>query len=99
MSMRTKRLASGSRDTYHFVSSEREPLEILLVRHGESEGNAQERMQGSSDFPLTERGRTQARALAAWLGSQGLGLQATYASPLRRAWETAEILSANGAAP
>jgi len=74
-------------------------LEILLVRHGESEGNAQERMQGSSDFPLTERGRTQARALAAWLGSQGLGLQATYASPLRRAWETAEILSANGAAP
>ena len=56
-------------------------------------------MQGSSDFPLTERGRTQARALAAWLGAQGLGLQATYASPLRRAWETAEILSANGAAP
>jgi len=74
-------------------------LEILLVRHGESEGNAQERMQGRTDLPLTERGRRQARALAGWLKGQGLGFEATYASPLLRAWETAEILSGAGSVP
>jgi broad specificity phosphatase PhoE len=97
MSMRTKRLASGSRDTYHFVSSE--PLEILLVRHGESEGNAQDRMQGRSDFPLTEHGRGQARALGAWLRAQRLKFAASYASPLKRAWETAEILRSTAGVP
>ena len=74
-------------------------MEILLVRHGESEGNAQERMQGRTDLPLTERGRRQARALAGWLKGQGLGFEATYASPLLRAWETAEILSGAGSVP
>jgi broad specificity phosphatase PhoE len=67
-------------------------LEILLVRHGESVGNAQERMQGRSDFPLTEHGRAQARALGRWLRGRGLTFAAAYASPLRRAWETAEIV-------
>ncbi len=67
-------------------------MEILLVRHGESEGNAQERMQGRSDFPLTDYGRTQARRLGGWLRARGLAMAAAYVSPLRRAWETAEIL-------
>ena len=38
---------------YHFV----------FVRHGESVGNAEARWQGQSDYPLTETGRAQARAL------------------------------------
>ena len=66
-------------------------MEILLVRHGESEGNAQERMQGRSDFPLTEHGRSQARTFGRWLRGHGLSFAAAYVSPLRRAWETAEI--------
>jgi broad specificity phosphatase PhoE len=74
-------------------------LEILLVRHGESEGNAQERMQGRSDFPLTEHGRGQARKLAAWLGSLGLEWHALYASPLSRAWETALIVHGGAGGP
>jgi probable phosphoglycerate mutase len=56
-------------------------------------------MQGSTDLPLTERGRRQAQALAAWLRGRGLAFEATYASPLLRAWETAEILSGAGSVP
>ena len=35
-------------------------MEIMLLRHGESEGNAQGRMQGRRDFPLSALGRQQA---------------------------------------
>jgi broad specificity phosphatase PhoE len=68
-------------------------MDILLVRHGESEGNAQERMQGSSDFPLTERGREQARRLSGWLEAHAVVWDRLYASPLRRALGTAEVLT------
>jgi broad specificity phosphatase PhoE len=70
-------------------------MDILLVRHGESEGNAQERMQGHTDFPLTDRGREQARRLSAWLEAHGIAWELLYASPLKRAWATAEILGAD----
>ncbi len=71
------------------------------MRHGESEGNAQDRMQGRSDFPLTERGREQTRRLAGFLASHGLGWDRHYASPLLRAAQTAEVLagSTRGPAP
>jgi broad specificity phosphatase PhoE len=69
-------------------------MDILLVRHGESEGNAQERMQGSSDFPLTARGREQAERLSAWLQTQAIDWDHLYASPLSRAFATAETLTA-----
>jgi len=68
-------------------------MDILLVRHGESEGNAQERMQGHSDYPLTARGRDQARRLSAWLETHGITWDRLYASPLARAWATAETLT------
>ncbi len=76
-------------------------MEILLVRHGESEGNAAEIMQGHRDYPLTERGRDQARTLGDWLARRRIGWSKLYASPLRRAWETAEIVvkRAGGPAP
>ncbi len=76
-------------------------MEILLVRHGESEGNAAERMQGHRDYPLTERGREQARVLGNWLDRQRISWSKLYASPLLRAWQTAEIVvgRAGGPAP
>ncbi len=39
-------------------------MELLLIRHGESVGNAESRMQGHYDSPLTELGRAQVRLLA-----------------------------------
>src|SRR5262245_9217349 len=68
-------------------------MDLLLVRHGESEGNAQERMQGTSDFPLTARGREQAQRLSGWLEAHQVSWDRLYASPLLRAWDTAGILA------
>jgi broad specificity phosphatase PhoE len=64
---------------------------ILLSRHGESEWNRDRRWQGHADPPLTERGREQADELARKLAEAPL--DAVYASDLRRAWETAEIVA------
>lgn len=68
-------------------------MEILLVRHGESVGNAEERLQGQTDFPLTEHGRLQARVLGLWLLGRGAVWDRVYVSPLTRARQTAEILN------
>jgi probable phosphoglycerate mutase len=63
---------------------------IWLARHGETDANAEGRVQGTIDPPLNERGREQSRALAREAAS--LGLRALYTSQLRRARETAEIV-------
>jgi broad specificity phosphatase PhoE len=64
--------------------------ELLLVRHGETDWNAEGRLQGHTDRPLSDYGREQARRLAGDL--EGEELAAIYASDLVRARETAEIV-------
>ncbi|MFZ0342958.1 MAG: histidine phosphatase family protein [Gaiellaceae bacterium] len=64
--------------------------DLLLVRHGETDWNAEGRLQGHTDRPLSDYGRGQARRLAGDL--QGEEFEAIYASDLARAHETAEIL-------
>ncbi|HET7566757.1 MAG TPA: histidine phosphatase family protein [Gaiellaceae bacterium] len=63
---------------------------LLLVRHGETDWNAEGRLQGHTDTPLNDYGRRQAKQLAEQLA--GEPLDAVYASDLARARETAEIL-------
>jgi glucosyl-3-phosphoglycerate phosphatase len=46
------------------------PDRLILVRHGESTWNAEERLQGQLDPPLSDRGREQSRALAGMLDGQ-----------------------------
>jgi broad specificity phosphatase PhoE len=65
---------------------------MLLVRHGETDWNRDNRFQGHADPPLNDRGREQARELASRLA--GERVDAVYTSPLRRARETAEIIGA-----
>ena len=65
---------------------------ILLARHGETDWNRENRFQGHADPPLNETGRAQAAELAAALVAEPLA--AVYSSPLRRAFETAQILAA-----
>lgn len=62
---------------------------VLLVRHGQSEWNADGRWQGQADPPLTDLGRAQALHAARALGAVDL----LVASDLQRAAETAAILA------
>src|SRR3954451_21847442 len=63
---------------------------LIIVRHGESTWNAEERLQGQLDPPLSERGREQARALAGIVN--GIPPERVICSDLGRARETAELM-------
>lgn len=67
---------------------------VLLVRHGQSTWNAQERWQGQADPPLSPLGEAQARAAAAAVGR--LAPARVVASDLVRARLTAELLAPAG---
>ena len=74
-------------------SSEKPIYNFVFLRHGESIGNAESRWQGQSDYPLTEKGRAQALALAERWKSERARFDVIIASPLGRAKETAEIIA------
>ena len=67
---------------------------ITLVRHGESVANAERRLQGHIDYPLSDRGRAQAFALARRWKAEAMAFDQVIASPLMRAVDTARIVAA-----
>ncbi|MBK7454838.1 MAG: histidine phosphatase family protein [Anaerolineales bacterium] len=71
-----------------------QPFHITLVRHGESVGNAEARWQGQADYPLTDTGRAQARALAERWKNENAKFDLLISSPLIRTKETSEIIAA-----
>lgn len=68
-------------------------LNIYLVRHGQNEDNANGTLNGHRDLPLTRLGIEQARNLALHLEKLGIKFDKVYASPLSRAYVTAEIVA------
>ena len=80
---------------------------IVSVRHGQTSYNAENRLQGQRDIPLDGKGREQASALGRFLrqniGAEMMRLDAIgafWASPLKRARQTMELVrAALGLAP
>ena len=66
-----------------------EPAQLILVRHGETEWSVERKHTGRTDVPLTDDGRDDARAIAGALRT--FPIRRCFASPLSRAWETAQL--------
>ena len=67
------------------------PRRLYLARHGETEWNAIGRLQGHTDIPLNERGRTQARQLAAAMHQHAI--REVITSDLARSLQTGQIVA------
>jgi alpha-ribazole phosphatase len=64
---------------------------FILIRHGETDWNKDDRFRGRSDIPLNERGRAQSEQISRVLANEKIA--AVYSSPLPRAMQTAEPLA------
>ena len=65
--------------------------EFFLFRHGQTQWNLEKRCQGQTDIPLNETGLKQAKELANKFSE--INLEVIYSSDLKRAFQTAEIIS------
>jgi len=68
--------------------------QIYIVRHGQTDWNLEGRLQGSSNTPLNDGGRAQARRAATLLGEVIRAGVVVVSSPLDRASDTADIIAA-----
>ena len=66
-------------------------MKIYLTRHGQTDYNKKELMQGRTDIPLNETGLAQAKSMQK--NVQDIHFNAVYSSPLSRAVQTAQIIS------
>jgi len=66
-------------------------VKLYLIRHGQTDWNVAEKIQGSTDIPLNETGRQQAACLAK--GMERRPVSRIYSSNLKRALETAEAIA------
>jgi 2,3-bisphosphoglycerate-dependent phosphoglycerate mutase len=72
-------------------------MEIVVIRHGESEANANNVVQGRGDYHLSRAGLAQAQRAALALAALPPGR--VYVSPLTRARETAAVINRGHGAP
>ena len=68
-------------------------MHLYFVRHGQSFVNLKDWTGGNLDEGLTDLGKSQAKALAAWAPDGLPHIDALYASTMRRAMETAQALA------
>ena len=93
----TSRKQSDETDLAEFIR-DRAPHCLIVARHGETEWNAERRLQGQQDIPLNSRGRSQAVATGRFLRS--VPLIEVHSSTLQRCQQTARpIAEANIARP
>lgn len=63
---------------------------LYIIRHGRTDWNVEYKLQGRTDIPLNDEGREMARKAAEQLSDVNIDI--CYSSPLKRAYETAQIL-------
>ena len=66
---------------------------VYFVRHGETVWNVENKICGTTDSPLTQRGREQARQTGKNILAEGIEADEILYSPLSRAMDTAKIIS------
>lgn len=69
-------------------------MNIYVLRHGETNGNKEKRVQGRLDVPLNEKGIQLAEITRDGLKKDGISFDKIYSSPLSRARQTAQIVRA-----
>jgi probable phosphoglycerate mutase len=74
-------------------------LELYVARHGQNVDNQNGILNGHRDEPLTTLGEAQARTVAGEIRMVGLHFDQVYASPLQRAFKTAEIIAHESGQP
>src|SRR5436309_3404458 len=67
---------------------------LIVVRHGQTTWNAEQRIQGQLGAELSPAGREQAARVARFLAAEPIA--AIYSCDLARAWETAAVIAAPG---
>lgn len=68
-------------------------MNIYVTRHGETEWNTYWKLQGRSDTVLNEKGKEQARLTGQGFIDAGIHFDRVYSSPLRRAVQTAQLMT------
>lgn len=68
---------------------------LILMRHGQSEWNLQNRFTGFTDVDLTEQGKDEAKGAGEAIKNAGIDIDVVFTSTLKRAYQTAEIALEN----
>ncbi len=68
-------------------------MKLYFIRHGETDWNVENKIQGSNDIELNENGISQALALGEQMKKLGYPIRKIYTSPQKRAKKTAKLLS------
>lgn len=68
-------------------------MKLYIMRHGQTQANKEKMLQGRIDISLNEEGRIQAKEEREKFEQEGIRFDTIYASPLKRAKETAMIIS------
>jgi probable phosphoglycerate mutase len=67
-------------------------MDLYVTRHGQTEWNANNKVNGVTDIDLNETGIRQARTLAEYIAKDNLQFDIIISSPLKRALKTAQII-------
>ena len=86
----TSQNQSDETDLAEFIR-DRAPHCLIVARHGETEWNAERRLQGQQDIPLNSRGRSQAVATGRFL--RNVSLTQVHSSTLQRCQQTARPIA------